>query len=615
MKQVLQFSTILLILLLLLPQLGLSQGATTGAIRGIITDQDGEPLIGATVTAMHTPSGTTYGTTTNIDGDYNIDNMRVGGPYQIVATYLGYKSGIQQDVQIRLGERQKYDFVLEEESIQIEGVEVVAERVFPGEQTGATTQISEDQLKTLPTINNNLNDFTRLTPQAKETFNGGMSIANMNNRFNAIYIDGAVNNDVFGLAASGTNGGQTGISPLSLDVIEQIQVVVSPYDVTYGGFAGGGLNAVTKSGDNRWRGTAYYYWKNEDLAGKTNSTLTDQTGSEATKLAPFQEKLYGLSIGGPIVKDKLFFFGNVEIQKDETPVPFDFGLYDGDSDAAALDNLRNTLMNEYGYDPGGYTDKIDKLEGTKVFGKIDWNLNQSHKLTIRHQCTNGEETDMQASENDEINFENNGVFFPSTTNSTAIEWNASFSNKFTNSLILGYTSVRDDRDPIGDDFPWVRIIDGSDGDIFFGSEEFSTANQLDQDIFTLTNNFKMYKGKNTWTFGTHIEYSSFYNLFIRQNFGSYDFGSVDELVNNMPAFNYDHSYSLVDGIAGDGFAAAAEFDAIQFGIYAQDEIRFSDKFSLIAGLRLDLPVILDDPAVYEDFNTTTYTYARAIPRS
>jgi hypothetical protein len=385
---------------------------------------------------------------------------------------------------------------------------------------------------------------------------------------------------------------------------------LSPYDVSLGGFAGGGINAVTKSGTNEFSGTAYYFFQNENLAGKTNQVLADRLeleDDERTKLAPFSQKTFGASLSGPIVKDKVFFFLNAEIQDDETPSPFETELYtgeDGRASIADLENLRSTVMSKYGYDPGTFGDVADELKGLKLFGKLDFNLNENNRLTVRHQYTNAEQINRNAGFSRRINFSNNGVFFPSTTNSSAIELNSRFGTKASNNLIVGFTSVRDDRDGIEGDFPYVIIEDGSGGDIQFGTEQFSTANGLDQDIFTLTNNFKLYKGDHTWTFGTHNEFYSMYNLFIRQNYGVYRFSSLDDFLSGAPATEYDRSYSLVDELTGDGSAAGAEFNAMQLGFYAQDEIALSQKFTLTAGLRIDIPIITSDPQEDTYFNNT-----------
>lgn len=581
------------------------QGSTTSSMKGQIIDDTNTELIGANIVAVHTPSGTTYGTVTDLGGYYRISNMRVGGPYTVTVSYTGFAEQVFNDVYLRLGEAYKNNVTLAESAIDLVGVTVSTKRGSTGQSSGASTQISAEQIENMPTLNRDLNDFTRLTPQAKGAFGGGLSIAGINNRYNAIYIDGAVNNDVFGLSSQGTNGGQTGISPVSIDVIDQLQVVISPYDVSQGGFAGGGINAVTKSGTNEFSGTAYYFLQNEDLVGKTNTAQVERDDlGETTKLDDFSQETYGASISGPIIKDKLFFFTNVEIQRDGTPAPFDIESYEGNSTEAQLTNLSDFLQETYGYDPGTFGNKSDRLEGFKFFGKLNYNISDDHKLVLRHQYTKAENTNANGSGTRTINYGNNGVFFPSTTNSTALELNSLFGSKASNNLILGYTTVRDDRDPLGSDFPTVSIDDGG-GTIRFGSEAFSTANQLDTDVFTITNNFKLYKGAHTLTFGTHNEFTQFYNLFIRQNFGQYEYGSLDDFLNDAGATDYDRSYSLVDNLTGDGSAAGAEFNTIQFGLYVQDEWEVNNQFTLTAGLRLDIPVLTTNPDIDSSFNTIT----------
>lgn len=598
-----------LLAILMFPVLMMGQGVTTSSMNGQVTDQNGSPLVSATVIAVHTPSGTSYGSIVNEEGYYRIPNMKVGGPYKVTVTYTGYASAETERIYLRLGENLRQNFDLAETGVQLEEVLITVTQGTAGTNSGASTQITTEQIDVIPTLNRDLSDYLRLTPQSTG-YAGGTSFGGVNNRYNAVYIDGAVNNDVFGLASNGTNGGQTGISPFSIDIIDQFQVVLSPYDVTLGGFAGGGVNAVTKSGTNEFKGTAYYFWQNEGLVGKTNRTLTDITGNDRTSVADFSQQTYGASVGGPLVKDKVFFFVNAEIQADETPSPFDFGVYDGDSDQAKLTELSQFVQNTYGYDPGTFGDVSDELNGLKLFAKIDINLNDDHRLTLRHNYTQAENINRNVSNASNINFSRNGVFFPSVTNSTALELNSRFGNDLSNNLIIGFTNVSDDRDPIGTDFPYVFINDG-DGQIAMGSEQFSTGNALDQTIFTITDNFKIYKNQHTITLGTHNEFYSIYNLFIGQNYGTYRFASVDDFINGVSALEYDRSYSLVDDITGDGSAAAAEFNAMQLGFYAQDEWAVTPDFTLTAGLRLDIPILTTDPAIDASFNSEVLPIVQA----
>ncbi|MCF8295874.1 MAG: TonB-dependent receptor, partial [Bacteroidales bacterium] len=557
-------------------------------------------LPGATILATDMPSGTQYGTTTDANGFYRIANMNVGGPYRIVISYVGYETLTKDNIYLSLGQTFKLDASLSTTAITVGNVEVVALKndIFDGNRTGAETTVTMQAIEAMPTVGRNFSDYTRLTPQAKVDQYGGVQIAGTNNRYNSIYIDGAVNNDVFGLTSQGTNGGQTGISPFSMDILDQISIQVAPYDVKLGGFSGAGINAVTRRGTNEFSGSAYYITRNEGLAGLTP---TDDEDIERTKLADFSSNTYGFRIGGPIVKDKIFFFLNAEIQQDETPQPFDFSTYNGSLTQTDLNALSAKLINDYGYDPGGYTDKVATLDGNKFFARLDWNINKVHRLMIRHQYTNAEQYSPATSSTTAIRFANAGIYFPSTTNTTAIELKSNLSSTTSNNLILGFTSVRDDRNPMGDNFPYVRIKDGA-SNVYFGSEEFSTANRLYQDIITLTDNFEIYKGKHTITLGTHNEFYSMYNLFVRQNFGSYQFDDLATFMNGGAAYQYDHTFSAVDNITGDGSAAAADFDALQIGLYAQDEIQINDKLKVTAGLRIDVPMFLSTPTENVDFN-------------
>ncbi|WP_339811559.1 TonB-dependent receptor [uncultured Imperialibacter sp.] len=606
MRRILQLALTLLITASFSTVFG--QGTTTSALNGQVVDANGSALPGATVLAVHTPTGSQYGNVSDVEGYFRISGMQVGGPYTVTISFVGYKPYQQSGVFLTLGQTFRIKAVLEEESTQLEGVEIIASAndVFDGNKTGQSTIIDEESINELPTVSRSLVDFTRLNPLVN-TQGDAIEIAGMNNRYNAIYIDGAVNNDVFGLASSGTNGGQTGVSPISIDAIEQFQVSVAPFDVTQSGFAGGSINAVTRSGTNEFEGSAYYFFRNQNLAGKTP---TEDADAERTKLADFTAKTYGFRVGGPIVKNKVFFFANAEMQRDETPQPFNASSYIGDASTADIQALVNKLKSDYGYDPGTYTNNAATLNSDKFLAKIDWNLSQNHKLSVRHSYVKAENLQANRSNSSTINFENGSVFFPSTTNSTALELKSNFGGNMSNHLTIGATFVNDDRDPAGASFPYVGINDG-DGFIQFGSEQFSTANQLKQDVITVTDNFQIFKGKHTFTIGTHNEFYKTYNLFIRQAFGAYQYDSLSGFMNDLNARQFDVSYSLVDDVVGDGSAGAAEFTGMQLGVYGQDEFQASDKLKLTLGLRVDIPIFNDNTLENADFNSNAVSAIEA----
>ncbi len=618
MKKTFLFLVGLIGVLLMVSNSVSAQGTTTAFITGVVSGQDGSPLVGATVIAVHTPTGTKYGVITRDGGNFNLPNVRVGGPYTITASYIGFEPSKQEGIYLSLGEKRRFNLTLAGAGFTMDEV-VISTTVgaLGTERTGAETNIGEVQINSMPTVSRDLTDFTRLTPQATLTEDGdgelGFSVAGQNNRFNSVFIDGAISNDVFGLTDQGTNGGQAGISPISVDAIEQFNIVVAPYDVTIGGFSGAGVNAVTRSGSNEVDASVYYLFRNQGVSGKTP---TDDENEERVQLADFNSWTGGFRVGGPIIKDKAFFFVNAEIERRNTPQPFNIDNYIGASSAADIDNLANVLRNTYNYEPGTYRDNPRTVDAEKFLAKIDWNLNEDHKLSIRHSYSRGRAEKTGPSDRDDINFSNIYEFFPTTTNSTAFELNSVFSASTANKLIIGYTSVRDDRDPLGDPFPRVRIADGS-GEINFGSEEFSTANNLEQDILTLTDNFNVYSGNHSFTFGTHNELYSIFNLFVRQNFGAYNYDSLEDFLTGANPAQYARSYplnpdgSVHSGIGDEITSGAADFGALQLGFYAQDEWRVNEDFTLTAGVRVDIPMFLDQPPVDETFNSQAISQIEA----
>lgn len=579
-----------------------AQGNTTSSISGNVYDKDSQTLPGASILAIHTPSGTRYTASTDYTGNFRISNMRVGGPYKIVITFIGFKTFEDSEVYLQLGDSKDFKVVLQEESNELQEVVVQTSRdnTFNSQRTGAQTVINSDKIKSLPSLSRNIADFARLTPSAQLRGDDVLSIGGQNNRFNAIYIDGAVSNDVFGLAANGTNGGQTGVSPISIDAIEQFQVSVAPYDVKLSGFAGGAISAITRSGTNNFEGSAYFLYRDQSLAAKTPPSLAGVNGRQ--KLADFTAQTYGVRAGGALITDKLFYFINYERQDNETPQPFDVSTYLGPS-GSRIGELRTKLAT-YGYDAGVFENNVRTLVSDKLIAKLDWNINDNHKLSLKHSYVTADELSPSRSSANAINFVNGSQTFKSVTNSTALELNSRFGNKFSNNLVVAFTSVDDDRNAAGNPFPTVRINDGSTrNNINFGAEGFSTANLLEQRVFTITDNFEINVGKNKITIGTHNEFSQSKNVFFGNNFGSYTFRSLDDFLLDRKPITFAMNYSLIGG-EGDGSLGAAEFGTKQFGFYVQNEMRLTDNFKLSYGIRVDVPV-WEDGLTNVDFNNRT----------
>jgi hypothetical protein len=589
------------------------QGSTSSRITGQVVSGE-ESLIGANVIAVHGPTGFQYGTTTNVEGLFTLNNVNVGGPYKITISYVGYDEYVLENIYLSLGQTETFNIQLQEAALALDEVVVTAGGLFDGNRTGSETKVSEEAIAALPSADRGLNDYLRVTPQADVANNGqvnggGISFSGVNNRFNAIFIDGAVNNDVFGLANSGTNGGQAGISPISPDALEQIQVVLAPYDVTLGGFAGGGINAVTRSGTNKLEGSAYWFTRNENLSGKTP---TDDSNATRTKLDPFKANTYGLRLGGPLVKNKLFFFTNIELQRDELPRPFIQSEYNGDSDATQLNAIRQKLINDFGYDPGGFENNPQTIDGEKVLVKLDYNINDKHKLSARHSYVKGTTEIHAAPSASTVRFGNTGYIFPSTTNSTAIELKSIFGANTANNLIIGRTTVRDERDILGDPFPQIIMPDGN-GTVIVGTDNFSYSNVVNQDVYTITNNFNLYKGKHSFTFGTHNEFFKIENLFTIFSTPRYQyfFNGVNRFLDgeNADLLLYGHEQpSAGQGIrlGDDAENLGPSFNAMQLAFYGQDEIQVNKKFKLTVGLRFDIPIFSDDPPLDNtQFNTST----------
>ncbi|MGN6510795.1 MAG: TonB-dependent receptor [Chitinophaga sp.] len=574
-----------------------SAQVTTSGLNGTIKD-DSQGLPGATVKAIHLPSGTIYGTTTQPDGRYTIPNMRAGGPYRIEVTFIGYAPQTFNDIHLKLGVFYKLDATLESGSQQLHEVTVSAQRggIINPNNSGTAVNISRTQIENLPTVTRSVQDFARLSAQATSMTNGsdgsplGISFGGQNNRYNQFAVDGAMANDVFGLAASGTNGGQASGNPISIEAIDQIQIVLNPYDVKQSGFAGGGINAITKSGTNDFHGAAYFLYQNRDFVGKSPNEAR-------LKYGEFNSNTYGIGIGGPIIKNKLFFYLNAEQVKRTSPIDFnpaDPGTGSTNFTEDQLKAIADKVQNTWGVDLGGYTAQEKEFKNTNILGRIDWNISSVHKLTLRHSYSEASNLGGTSRSRDVAYFYNSYYTFPSKTNSTTLELNSIFSNRLSNELRLGLNLVRDNRKYNGEPFTNVRINDpGATFNV--GSEYSSQVNALKQNIITITDNLTLYRGEHTITIGTSNDIYNMKNDFMQGAFGAYTFGSLDDFLNDGKPSQYQIVYTTNDTLSRNGVT----FKAAQLGLYAQDEWDVADNFRLTYGLRVDMPIFPTKPSYNE----------------
>jgi hypothetical protein len=612
-KAVLRFAAALCLSMLAAAPLA-AQTVTTGSIAGVVTDVQSGVLPGATVTATHTDTGTTYEGVTDADGHYNLLNVRIGS-YTVAVTMSGFKDQKQEKIDVALGAEKTVDFKLQLASVN-ETVNVVATSPDIDVSSGGTAQnISTQVIETLPTINRSITDFARVSPFVNPTTLGSsgdqaMSIAGRHNRYNNMQIDGAVNNDLFGLADTGTPGGQTGTQPISLDAISEIQVVVSPYDVRQGGFSGGGVNVVTKSGTNTLHGTGYIFGRSQSLIGAIPGIATTANPSPAdTKVGSFSDKQSGFSFGGPIVKNKAFYFGNADFQRKLTPVGFSVSGNSGQpwnqQDAATVAAIVQTLKTQYNFDPGGLDEFSRPLNNNKVFVRSDFNLSNKNHLTARVNYINGLQY----------------VGTPTTTQYLLPDRYYSIQDKTLSSVgqldtTLGGTmfnqfrvTYQRERNVRGDQpgyasFPSTQVDLTGSNNVLFGTETSSQANKLNQDIVEINDEFTAVRGHHTLTVGTHNELFRFYNLFIQNFYGTYRFTSLANLQAAL-AQSFAHNFSNY----ADNPMFAADFGVQQYGVFAGDQWRAKPNLTLNYGVRLDMPHFPDtphaNPVAVADFNMRT----------
>lgn len=584
---------------------------TTSGISGKVTSK-GEEVIGATITATHQPSGTIYRGLTNLDGRFTIQGMRVGGPYKVEIAYLGKQTKTFEGVMLHLGEVEDLSCKLEADAKELQEVVVVGKAGLNGTKTGAAQSLTSRQIADMPSITHGIADVARLNPQLTTSSNGAMSFAGTNNRYNSFMIDGAMNNDVFGLTADGSNGGQAGAQPVSMETIEQIQINVAPFDVRQSGFTGGAINAITKSGTNKFHGSVYGFGNNQNLIGH-HYPYSDGTGY-APKYQEQQEYQWGLTLGGPIIKDKLFFFFNFEDANKKYPNINGYGQTGSRVLKEEADDVLakiKAMAKKQGIDYTGSYGNPDIYTKSRKYGaKIDWNINDFNKFSFRWSYVDAQQLN-NVSGASSLNDDNYYYPFDSKTHSFTAELQSRISPKISNEARASYVRVRDER-AVSNPFPMISLqVTG--GTVNIGNERSSMANQLDQDIYTVEDNLTWYKGNHTFTFGTHNEFYKFANLFIQDANGTYNFANLehfnkyyDDFMNNNldPTYAYFKQYRF--GMANTAVTGdprwKAPFSAGQLGFYAQDKWNATPSFQLTYGLRMEIPLFFDTPTANTGFN-------------
>ena len=583
---------------------------TTSEISGVVR-ADNKGLQGATVVAVHVPSGTKYTTLSRQDGRYNLTNLRVGGPYEITATFVGFKQEVVNNVSLLLGQEYKQDFTLASETQQLTEVVVSATReskVINSARTGAQEIINRTQIERLPTINRSLQDFAKLEPTASST-SFGLSFGGRSSQYNNITVDGANFNNSFGL--SGTLGGQTSAQPISLDAIEQIQVNIAPYDVRQGGFSGAGVNSVTRSGTNQFKGSVYYYTKGENTQGYN-------VGNTTLAKTPFSYHIAGANLGGYFIKNKLFFFVSAEQVRQSAPatsiIPSDASHPAAagsvaQANADTLQKLRDFLIQKFNYDPGAFTGFNFNTNSDKITAKIDWNINSKNTFTLKYnylksfadQFASTSRSGSASGSNSIITggqpgtvsmpFYGSGYVINNNFNIVIAELNTRFNSKFSNKFQAGYTALRDFRSPHSSSstFPLVDVLNGN-GVIYttFGYEPFTYNNILNTDVYQVSDILTHFVARHEITLGTQDYYRKYQNAFAPVYQGAYQFNTLTDFYNSANsglanARNYSLQYSALKG----GEFPWAYAGSKEFGFFAQDKFRVTNNFTLTYGLRVD----------------------------
>ena len=572
-----------------------SAQVTTSSLGGRVVDQNGEPVIGAAIVAIHEPSGTSYGSVTNVDGLYTIQGMRTGGPYRVEVSCLGYQQVNYTEITLTLAETYNLNAQLNESNEFLSEAVVIAaptSKFAAVEKTGSVTNIDNKQIEAIPTVNRNITDVTRLSPYG----GSGMSFAGSDGRTANFTVDGANFNNNFRLSSSLPGGG----NPISIDAIEELQVVISPYDVRQTNFIGGGINAITKSGTNTFRGTAYVYHKNENMQG--DSVYGEQiTGARAIN----RSTTYGFTLGGPIIKNKLFFFVNAEYSK----IPSVVNRWRGSENGVAIPNdyisrttlqdletVRNFVYRNYKYETGSYTDFPANESNAKVLARLDWNISQKHHLALRYNYTiNNVWNSPNATSMDggtrmsggrmsqySMAYANNMYSMNNVVNTWSLDLNSRLTDNLSNQFLATFSKLDDIRGSNSEEFPHIDILKDDNNYISLGYELFTWNNAVHNTVANVKDDLTWYAGKHKVTGGVNFEYQMADNQYMRNGTGYYRYTSLDDFLSGAAPEIVDLTY----GYDGEK-APAARVQFYKAGLYVQDEWSISDRFKLTYGTRLD----------------------------